>query len=200
LANSPFQQKACLFLPTKMVDPSQERNLAFSKVKTAYQHFYQRLKLLENSPPYRSTKSGMWATSAAEEIYRAFCHFELDQYRHVADLGSGDGIVVAIASLFTRATGYEIDEWLYQQSIKLSHALKLPKATFFRKDFLQANLTGYDLLYLYPDKPLYELEERLLATWSGRLLVSGPHFPPRYLRKTAECKSSVGGFVLYESP
>jgi hypothetical protein len=183
-----------------MADPSQERNLAFSKIKAAYQDFYKRLNLLEDTPPYRSTKSGMWATSVAEEIYRAFCHFELDQYNHLADLGSGDGIVVVIASLFTQATGYEIDEWLYQQSIKLSHSLNLSKATFLRKDFLQANLTGYDMLYLYPDKPFYELEERLLATWSGRILVNGPHLPPRYLRKTADCKSSVGRFVLYESP
>ena len=183
-----------------MVDPSQERNLAFSKVKAAYQDFYQRLKRLESSPPYRSTKSGMWATSVAEEIYRAFCHFELDHYNHVADLGSGDGIVVVIASLFTQATGYEIDEWLHQQSMKLSHSLSLSRATFLREDFLQANLSGYDLLYLYPDKPFYELEDRLLATWSGHLLVNGPHFPPRSLKRIAECKSSAGRFVLYESP
>ena len=183
-----------------MVDPSQEKNLAFSRVKTAYQDFYQRLKCLENTPPYRSTKSGMWATSMAEEIYHAFCHFELDQYNHVADLGSGDGIVVVIASLFTQATGYEIDEWLYQQSKKLSHSLDLSKATFLRKDFLQADLSAYDLLYLYPDKPIYELEKHLLATWSGRILVKGSHFPPRHLRKIAEYKSSAGRFVLYESP
>ena len=183
-----------------MVDPSKERNSVFSKIKATYQEFYQELKLSENTLSYRSTKSGMWATSVAEELYRAFCHFDLDHYNHVADLGSGDGIVVVIASLFTQATGYEIDEWLYQQSIKLSHSLNLPRVTFLRKDFLQANLSGHDLLYLYPDKPFYELEDRLLATWSGRLLVNGPHFPPRYLRKLSGCKSSVGRFVLYESP
>ena len=187
-------------LPTKMSDPSGERYLAFRKIKTAYQDFYQELKLLENRPPYRPTKSGMWATSAAEEVYRAFSHFELDQYCHMADLGSGDGIVVAIASLFTQATGYELDEWLYQQSIKLGNSLNLSKATFLRRDFLQARLTSYDLLYLYPDKPFYQLEERLLTIWEGRLLVNGPHFPPRYLRKIAECAPSVGRFVLYESP
>ena len=133
-----------------MVDPSQERNLTFSKIKTAYQDFYQELKLLENRPPYRPTKSGMWATSAAEEVYRAFSHFELDQYCHMADLGSGDGIVVAIASLFTQATGYELDEWLYQQSIKLGNSLNLSKATFLRTDFLQASLTSYDLEKICP--------------------------------------------------
>jgi hypothetical protein len=183
-----------------MSDPSRDRDLAFRKVKTAYQDFYQRLKLLEDRPPYRSTKSGMWATSIAEEVYRGFCHFQLDQYSHMADLGSGDGIVVAIASLFTQATGYEIDEWLYQKSIEFWHSLNLSKATFLRADFLRADLRGHDLLYLYPDKPFYELEERLLTTWRGRLLVNGPHFPPRYFRRIAECAPSVGRFVLYESP
>ena len=183
-----------------MSNPPRERDLAFRKVKTAYQDFYQRLNILENRPPYRSTKSGMWATSTAEEVYRGFCHFQLEQYSHMADLGSGDGIVVAIASLFTHATGYEIDEWLYQKSIEFSQSLNLSKATFLRADFLQANLSGYELLYLYPDKPFYELEERLLATWRGHLLVNGPHFPPRYFRSIAECSPSVGRFVLYESP
>ena len=183
-----------------MSNPSRERYLAFRKVKTAYQDFYQSLKLSEDRLPYRSTKSGMWATSTAEEAYGGFCHFQLDQYSHMADLGSGDGIVVAIASLFTQATGYEIDEWLYQKSIEFWHSLNLSKATFLRADFLQADLSGYELLYLYPDKPFYELEERLLTTWKGRLLVNGPHFPPRYFRRIAECSPSVGRFVLYESP
>ena len=182
-----------------MPDSSPERYLAFKKIQTAYQDFYQSLELSQNTPPYRNTKSGMWATSPAEEVYRAFCHFELDQYCHMADLGSGDGIVVAIASLFTRATGYELDEWLYQQSIKFGNSLNLSKATFLRTDFLQASLTSYDLLYLYPDKPFYELEERLHSTWRGRLLVNGPHFPPRRLKKMVESPASVGRFALYES-
>ena len=183
-----------------MSDPSGERYLAFKKIETAYQEFYQRLELLENRPPYRNTKSGMWATSAAEEVYRGFCHFKLDQYSHMADLGSGDGIVVAIASLFTQASGYEIDGWLYKKSIEFGNSLNLSKARFWRTDFLQAPLSKYDLLYLYPDKPFYQLEERLLTTWRGRLLVNGPHFPPHYFRKIAQCLPYVGRFVLYEFP
>ena len=182
-----------------MSDPSGERYVAFRKVKTAYQDFYQRLNLIENRPPYRCTNSGMWATSTAEEVYRGFCHFELDQYSHMADLGSGDGIVVAIASLFTRATGYEIDAWLHEQSIELRNSLNLSEATFIQADFLRAKLSDHDLLYLYPDKPFHHLEERLHSIWTGRLLVNGPHFPPRHLKKMAESPASVGRFALYES-
>ena len=182
-----------------MSDPSRERDLAFREIQTAYQDFYQRLKNLKQKLPYRSTKSGMWATSKAEEVYRGFCHFNLDQYNHMADLGSGDGIVVAIASLFTRATGYEIDAWLHEQSIALRNSLNLSKATFIQADFLRANLSGHDLLYLYPDKPFHDLEERLHSTWRGRLLVNGPHFVPLHFKKVAESPASVGRFTLYES-
>lgn len=182
-----------------MCDLSAERDGVFRKIETAYQSLYQALKL-DGGLPYRRTSLGMWATSSAEGVYRAFCHFQLDQYIHMADLGSGDGIVVLIGSLFTQATGYEIDELLHQQSIKLRNSLNLTKARFLCEDFLQANLDAYDLLYLYPDKPFYDLEERLRATWSGRLLVNGPHFPPRYFRRIEKCPPSVGRFVLYESP
>jgi hypothetical protein len=181
-----------------MSDPLRQRDLDFLEIQTAYQTFYQRLKQVKERLPYRSTKSGMWATSSAKEVYRGFCHFELDQYSHMADLGSGDGIVVAIASLFTRATGYEIDQWLHEQSIELSNSLNLSKATFIQADFLRANLSAYDLLYLYPDKPFYHLEERLHTTWTGRLLVNGPHFPPRQFKKLIESPASIGRFVLYE--
>jgi hypothetical protein len=182
-----------------MSDPSRQRDLAFRKIQTTYQTFYQRLNNAQERLPYRSTKSGMWATSVAEEVYRGFCHFQLDKYGQMADLGSGDGIVVLIASLFTQATGYEIDAWLHEQSIELRNSLNLFKATFIQADFLRANLSGHDLLYLYPDKPFDDLEERLHSTWRGRLLINGPHFPPRRFKKVVESPASVGRFALYES-
>jgi len=183
-----------------MSDPSLGRDLAFRKIQTAYQDFYQKLKHLENSLCHTGVRSRECGPLRARKRSIAVSHFQLDQYSHMADLGSGDGIVVAIASLFTQATGYEVDEWLYEKSIELWDILKFSKATFLQADFLRADLSGHDLLFLYPDKPFYELEERLHNTWRGRLLVNGPHFPPRQLKKVAESPPSIGRFVLYESP
>jgi hypothetical protein len=181
-----------------MVSRSDERDAIFRKVEAAYQNFYQLLKS-DGSLPYRSTELGMWATSDINAVYRAFRHFQLNRYNHLADLGSGDGRVVLIASLFTQATGFEIDEWLYQQSLEMLKSLKLTNARFLRQDFHQADLSAYDLLYLYPDKPFYDLEEWLNITWSGHLLAHGPHFAPRHFKKVAESPASVGRFALYES-
>jgi hypothetical protein len=36
----------------------------------------------------------------------------------------------------------------------------------------------YDLLFIFPDKPLDWLERRLPQDWPGRLLVYGPYFQP----------------------
>jgi hypothetical protein len=182
---------------TIMVSRSDERDGAFRKVEAAYQNFYQLLKY-DGAHPYRSTESGMWATSDANEVYRAFCHFQLNRYTHLADLGSGDGRVVLVGSLFTKVTGYETDEVLYQKSLEIRDLLGIENVIFFQQNYLLNDLSPYDILYLYPDKPFYALEDRLQYSWQGHLLVNGPHFPPRLFRRIAECPPSVGRFVLYE--
>jgi hypothetical protein len=182
-----------------MKGQSLERDDVFHKVEEAYHLYYEAL-LREGMLPYRSTETGMWATSDGKEVYEALRYFSADKYTSFADLGSGDGKVVLIASLFTLATGYETDPELYRASVEIRNALRLTRATFVRQDFLKTDLSPHDLIYLYPDKPVHALEEKLLPTWRGHLVVNGPHFSPRYFRKAAASPSSLGRFVLYESP
>lgn len=181
-----------------MVSRSDERDGTFRKVEAAYQNFDQLLKS-DDALPYRSTELGMWATSDLSEVYGAFCHFQLNQYTHLADLGSGDGRVALVGSLFTKVTGYETDEVLYQKSLEIRDQLGIQNVIFLQQNYLLLDLAPYDILYLYPDKPFYGLEDRLHSSWQGHLLVNGPHFPPRHLSRIAECPPSVGRFVLYES-
>ncbi len=177
---------------------AEERDAAFKRIEAAYQSFYHELRL-GGGLPYRSTASGMWAVSEAGQVYRAFCQVGLDQYNHMADLGSGDGVAALIGSLFTQVTGYETDEVLYKKSVEIRDDLELIDARFMLQDYLLADLGRYDMLYLYPDKPFYALEEKLRRSWCGHILVNGPHFPPRYLNKIAEFSSSLARFVLYDS-
>jgi hypothetical protein len=117
----------------------------------------------------------------------------------MADLGSGDGIVALIGSLFTIVTGYETDEVLYRKSLEIRDELELSQASFLLQDYLSVDLSPYDVLYLYPDKPCHVLEEKLLPAWRGHILVNGPHIPPHYFNRVAESPPSVGRFALYES-
>jgi len=169
---------------------------SFCLIRKAYEEFYRDLSR-RGEFPYRSTRAGMWATSDAEEVFRAFRYFQVEKYRHLADLGSGDGKVVLLASLFTRATGYEIDEKLHHIACHLQKILGIERATFVQQDFLTADLSRHDLLYLYPDKPLRALEDKLHGSWTGSLLVHGPHFPPQHFLEVVQAPSAIGKFTLY---
>ncbi len=127
---------------------------------------------------YKVTGVGMWAGSVLEEVYDLFVQMDLAAYRHLADLGSGDGRVVLVGSLFTRATGIEADAELVQISRRAAGELGLERADFIQDDCRQAELDSYDLLFMYPDKPMTWLEERLPANWPGHLVIYGPYFKP----------------------
>lgn len=127
---------------------------------------------------YKVTSVGMWAGSVLSELYELFEQMGLAAYQHLADLGSGDGRVVLVGALFTRATGIEIDAELVDISRRAAGRLGLQRAEFVQDDCRQAGLTPYDLLFMYPDKPMAWLEERLPADWPGRLVVYGPYFKP----------------------
>ena len=115
--------------------------------------------------PYKVTPAGMWACSRSEEVYDLFYQLDLGGYRHLVDLGSGDGRAVLLASLFLPATGIEADADLVRASKALACRLGLERAEFVCADCRQVDLHPYDLLFIYPDKPL---------DWLIKLLPSRP--------------------------
>lgn len=126
---------------------------------------------------YRETQLGAWATSRPEHLYYFFRSIELSRFRLFIDLGSGDGIVACIASLFTRAVGIEIDPELCSSARQSSIELGLQDhVELICGDFLGQRIRRADSLFIYPDKPMGRLEE-LLEGWKGTLLVYGPHLP-----------------------
>jgi len=131
--------------------------------------------------PYKMTPVGMWACSDQTELLELFQQVDLASYRHMADLGSGDGRAVLLGALFTRATGIKADPQLLAVSRNLARELGLERASFSEGDCRQQDLTPYDLLFIYPDKPLAWLEKMLPAAWGGRLLVYGAGFRPQGL-------------------
>lgn len=143
-------------------------------------HFADRYRRHEaTGGTYKMTSRGAWATSRPEAVLRFFHELALDRYRLFADLGCGDGVAVCGAALFTRAVGIEADPDLCRQAQENARALGLVHGTaFICADFLDLRLDPFDVLYIYPDKPLDSLMEKIRG-WSGTLLVYGPHFPLR---------------------
>ncbi|MHC1725234.1 MAG: hypothetical protein AB9866_04350 [Syntrophobacteraceae bacterium] len=132
--------------------------------------------------PYRLTTSGAWAASRPAHLFHFFREIELSRFRLFVDLGSGDGIVACLAGLFTGAIGVEADPQLVSTAQRAARDLRLDnRVGFIRANFLGQKLQAADCLYIYPDKPVYALEEELEG-WGGTLLIYGPHFPPKKLR------------------
>lgn len=159
-------------------------DIAFAQIKKEYDDFYRSL-LKEGRLPMWSTEKGFWNAAIADEVYEAFKKINLGQFRNFLDIGSGDGKVVLIASLFCEnAEGIEIDNLLHNKALETRNRFNIRNAFFHNKDFFSHDFSKYDILFLAPDAPLERgLENKLLREMKGKLIHYGHHFHPRFLRK-----------------
>jgi len=159
-------------------------NADFHKIKKEYEVFYRSL-LKNGKLPMRSTSKGFWNAAIADEVYEAFKKLKMNHFKNFLDIGSGDGKVVLIASLFCKnAEGIEIDKPLHNKAIEIKNKLKIDNAVFHNKDFFEHDFSKYDVLFLAPDAPLERgIENKLLKEMSGKLVHYGHHFHPKFLKK-----------------
>ena len=131
------------------------------------------------------TSKGFWGAAITEHIYEFFKKIKLGNYKNFLDLGSGDGKVVLIASLFgVKATGIEIDDDLIKTSERIKKELRL-KAEFIKGDFFKHDFSRYDVIFVNPDKGFERgLEDKLLKELKGKLFVYNQIFLPRFLKKS----------------
>src|SRR3989344_4594767 len=156
----------------------------FQNIKEEYDDFYRSL-LKDGKLPMRSTSKGFWNASITGEVYESFKKLKLNKFKNFLDIGSGDGNVVLIASLFCKnAEGIEIDNFLHKKALETQSRLGISNATFHNKDFFEHDFSKYDVLFLAPDAPLERgLENKLLKEMKGKLIHYGHHFQPRFLKK-----------------
>lgn len=157
---------------------------AFLRIKEEYDGFYREL-LKSGKLPMRSTSKGFWNASVSDEVLEAFRKIKLSKFRNFLDLGSGDGKVVLIASLFCKnAEGIEIDDLLHSKALEMQSKLGIANAVFHNKDFFEHDLSKYDVLFSAPDAPMERgLENKLLKEMKGKLIHYGHHFHPQNLKK-----------------
>lgn len=156
----------------------------FVHIKEEYDNFYRSL-LKGGRLPMWSTEKGFWNAAIADEAYEAFKKINLSQFKNFLDIGSGDGKVVLIASLFCQnAEGIEIDNFLHNKALEIKNKFKINNAVFHNKDFFEHDFSKYDVLFLSPDAPLERgIEKKLLKEMKGKLVHYGHHFQPRFLKK-----------------
>ncbi|MBN1156339.1 hypothetical protein JXA85_01890 [Candidatus Woesearchaeota archaeon] len=159
----------------------------FSQIKKEYDGFY-RFLLKKGKFPYRDTKIGVWGPSVTDEVFEIFKKIRLNRFKSFIDLGSGDGKVTLIASLFTKAEGVEFDPWLFNVSkniqSKLSHIPGIKDAVFHNKDFMKHHLDNYSVVFIAPDKPLHRgIENKIREELNGKLIHYGHHFHPEHMER-----------------
>ncbi|MEN6438351.1 MAG: hypothetical protein ABFD97_07195 [Syntrophobacter sp.] len=146
---------------------------------------------------YRLTASGAWARSRPAHLFYFFKKINLSAFKLFVDLGSGDGAATCMAGLFTTAIGIEADPDLASEAAESARAVELGNhVNFLCADFFTQRIRAADILFIYPDKPVYALEESL-GGWDGVLLVYGPHFPPKRMLLARSLKCGRESLSVY---
>ncbi|MBI2131146.1 hypothetical protein HYU10_05255 [Candidatus Woesearchaeota archaeon] len=154
----------------------------FGLIKEECEEYYNSF-LRQGKFPLGPTEKGFWGAAVPEEILELFNNISIKKYRNFVDLGSGDGKVVLIASLFgIHAVGIEFDGDLFRKSVEIRDNLDL-KCSFMNSDFYGADLSGFSLIFVNPDAPFERgLEKKLLKEMKGKLIVYGEQFKPKRLK------------------
>ncbi|MBW2981989.1 methyltransferase domain-containing protein [Candidatus Woesearchaeota archaeon] len=157
----------------------------FQLLKQRYEEFYNSF-YERGSLPVGDTEKGIWGAAVTDHIFEFFKKIKLQNYKTFIDLGSGDGKVVLIASLFgVKAVGIEFDSDLIETSVKIRNELGL-SADFIQGDFLKQDLSSYDIIFINPDKSFeLKLENKLLKEMkpSARLFVYNNIFLPNLFKR-----------------
>jgi hypothetical protein len=175
---------------------AKDRAERFEEIRRVYGEWHAHLAA-HSECHARPTSRGLWAASTPHDVFALLTALSAEGCRHFADLGSGDGLVTCIASLFCPATGIECDAGLVEKANELRDRLGL-SAEFVCGDFFAQDLSRFDLLYVYPDKPMWDLEKALAPRLRGRLVAYSCHFPLKLLPildtvSLGTCRATVYG-------
>ena len=178
------------------------RNKHFTKLKTKYDNFQNHL-LRNGVLLAKDTKIGYWGVTPLQETYELFKLLNIGSYGSFLDIGSGDGRIVLLASLFgVESHGIEFDDWLVNSSILIKNSLKLPnqQIKLLQENFMDHDFSKYGLIFISPDKPLARkgLERKMLNELKGHLVVHGWEFQPTMLKKREEHIINGEKFCVYQ--
>ena len=129
------------------------------------------------------TEKGIFGVTDITKIYQFFKDIQLDTKKQFIDLGSGDGRVVIVASLFTTAIGIEFDEHLVQRSKHHNEELQT-NATFLTQDYETYDYSTTDILFSFSDHNFTpEFITKLKKEFKGTLYIYEGIFLPEDIPK-----------------
>jgi len=173
----------------------------FKKLKDKYDRFQNHL-LKNGQLLAKDTKIGYWGVTPLREAYEVFNRLNISSYKSFMDIGSGDGRIVLLASLFgMKAHGIEFDDDLVNAALHIRRELDIPlkNTKIIQDNFLDHDLSEYNLIYTSPDKPFHRkgVELKLQRELKGDLLVHGWEFHPQQLKLKEQHVINGEKFCLY---
>ena len=166
----------------------------FSRIVQFYSR--RRSRLILAGRAQHPTDRGYWAMSNPLQVLELFKKIGLQDYRRFVDLGSGDGVVVAVASLFTKAEGIECDSKLHEAAVEMDRKLGMG-CVFHNADYLGHDLSRYDIIFINPDNYFYKLEKKLVENFRGTIVMTDNIFRPLTLRPEKNISVMGTGYSIY---
>jgi hypothetical protein len=158
----------------------------YKKIHLYYNEFEKYL-LSNGLMLSKDTDIGYWGVTHIPAAFQLFKKINIRAAKFL-DLGSGDGRIAFLASLFSeKVDAIEFDKWLHDSAEYIKKELDIPhksKISFINADFKQHSLMEYDMVYFSPDKPFYRdgLNQKFQKELNGMLIVHGWEFFPEGLK------------------
>ena len=156
----------------------------FLEIQDTYNRYY-RGQMIQGRLPGKSTSLGYWAPAAAEDVWELLKVIGVKKHLRFIDLGSGDGKIAIVASLVCQATGIEADASLHDVAVWMQAKLETG-SNLINGNFLQHDLSRYDILFLNPDSTFREIEAKLRKEMKGKLILYASRYEPIHLKLEQE--------------
>ncbi len=170
----------------------------FKEIEKAYDE-YDKLVMSNFRMLVHDTEKGIWGPANMEACFNLFKKISLKG--NFIDLGSGDGRIVLVASLFGSATGIEFSPGLVKVGEEIRDKLGL-KAELVTGDFLKLDLASYDVIFINPDTGFDRgLEDKLLKEMrpDACLFVYNEIFLPRFLKNGKTYRVGLAPIIVYRN-
>jgi len=160
-------------------------DLEFERIKKTYKD-YERELLQEGKNLFWTTDKGIYGTADMDNFFEWCKKINLEKYDKFLDLGSGEGRLVLIASLFTNAKGIEYDEKLVKKGTQVREMLGIgsDRCKLLCGNYMEHDIKEYDIIFVNPDKGfMWGLDNKLSKELKGELWVYNQVFAPNALEK-----------------
>ena len=171
----------------------------FEKIKS----FFEKLDFNEKQKGEKlvyDTEKGIFGTSDLDTVFEFLKKINPSPEDIFVDLGSGDGRINILASIFCKSIAIEFDKKLCKKSKKYSKTLGTT-IEVFNQDYETFDFSKATIIYSYADHFFTEeFIDKLKKEFTGKLYVYQGVFLPENIKKGPKIWAKNTPLITYEFP